>query len=144
MTEKEKMVTKKLYDANYDETLYKERTEAKNLCYDYNQLRPSDEENQRIILKKLLGKTGENFCITAPFWCDYGYNIEIGENFYSNHNLVILDGGKVTFGDNVFIAPDCGFHTADIQLMRLEEIKGWNTHIRSQLETMCGSEPVCR
>ena len=112
MTEKEKMVTKKLYDANYDETLYKERTEAKNLCYDYNQLRPSDEENQRIILKKLLGKTGENFCITAPFWCDYGYNIEIGENFYSNHNLVILDGGKVTFGDNVFIAPDCGFHTA--------------------------------
>ena len=86
MTEKEKMVTKKLYDANYDETLYKERTEAKNLCYDYNQLRPSDEENQRIILKKLLGKTGENFCITAPFWCDYGYNIEIGENFYSNHN----------------------------------------------------------
>lgn len=112
MTEKEKMVTKKLYDANYDETLYKERTEAKNLCYDYNQLRPSDEENQRIILKKLLGKTGENFCITAAFWCDYGYNIEIGENFYSNHNLVILDGGKVTFGDNVFIAPDCGFHTA--------------------------------
>ena len=81
MTEKEKMVTKKLYDANYDETLYKERTEAKNLCYDYNQLRPSDEENQRIILKKLLGKTGENFCITAPFWCDYGYNIEIGEIF---------------------------------------------------------------
>ena len=142
MTEKEKMVTKKLYDANYDETLYKERTEAKNLCYDYNQLRPSDEENQRIILKKLLGKTGENFCITAPFWCDYGYNIEIGENFYSNHNLVILDGGKVTFGDNVFIAPDCGFHTAGHQLMRLEEIKGWNTHIRSQLETMCGSELV--
>ena len=112
MTEKEKMVTMKLYDANYDETLYKERTEAKNLCYDYNQLRQSDEENKRIILKKLLGKTGENFCITAPFWCDYGYNIEIGENFYSNHNLVILDGGKVTFGDNVFIAPDCGFHSA--------------------------------
>lgn len=112
MTEKEKMVTKKLYDANYDETLNKERMEAKDLCYEYNQLRPSDEKNQKQILKKLLGKTGENFCITAPFWCDYGYNIEIGENFYSNHNLVILDGGKVTFGDNVFIAPDCGFHTA--------------------------------
>ena len=32
----------------------------------------------------------------------------------------------------------------DIQLMRLEEIKDWNTHIRSRLETMCGSEPVCR
>ena len=55
---------------------------------------------------------GVKCCITAPFWCDYGYNIELGENFYSNHNLVILDCGKVTFGDNVFVAPDCGFHTA--------------------------------
>ena len=42
----------------------------------------------------------------------YGYNIEIGENFFANHNTVIPDGAKVTFGDNVFIAPDCGFHTA--------------------------------
>ena len=63
-------------------------------------------------MKKLLGKTGENFYITALFWCDYGYNIELGENFYANHNLVILDCAKVKFGDNVFVAPDCGFHTA--------------------------------
>ncbi|GET06446.1 hypothetical protein SY212_14760 [Ligilactobacillus agilis] len=40
------------------------------------------------------------------------YNIELGENFYANHNLVILDGAKVTFGDNVFVAPNCGFYTA--------------------------------
>ncbi len=44
--------------------------------------------------------------------CDYGYNIELGKNFYSNHNLIILDCAKVTFGDNVFIAPNCGFYTA--------------------------------
>ncbi len=50
--------------------------------------------------------------IVAPFWCDYGYNIEVGENFFANHNLVVLDGAKVIFGDNVFIGPDCGFHTA--------------------------------
>lgn len=40
------------------------------------------------------------------------YNIELGENFYANYNLVILDGAKVTFGDNVFVAPNCGFYTA--------------------------------
>ena len=112
MTEKEKMLKQMLYDANYDKPLLAERTRAKELCFDYNNLRPSDEEGQRKILQQLLGKTGQNFCITAPFWCDYGYNIELGENFYANHNLVILDGGKVKFGDNVFIAPDCGFHTA--------------------------------
>ena len=101
-----------LYDANYDKDLLEQRTKAKELCYDFNNLRPSDEKGQKEILKKLLGKTKNNFIITAPFWCDYGYNIEVGEYFYSNHNLVILDGGKVTFGDNVFIAPNCGFYTA--------------------------------
>ena len=112
MTEKEKMLAHKMYDANYDKELMKDRQKVKELCYDYNQLRPSDESGRQMLLKKILGKTGKNFLIEPSFWCDYGYNIEIGENFYSNHNLVILDAGKVTFGDNVFIAPNCGFHTA--------------------------------
>ncbi|MBR1701073.1 MAG: sugar O-acetyltransferase [Lachnospiraceae bacterium] len=112
MTEKEKMLAQKMYDANYDTALIEERKRVKDLCFEYNQLRPSDEEGQTVLMKKILGKTKGAFCIIAPFWCDYGYNIEIGENFFANHNLVILDGAKVKFGDNVFIAPDCGFHTA--------------------------------
>ena len=101
-----------LYDANYDPELIRERAAAKELCYDFNSLRPSDEEGQRRIMRELLGRTGGAFTIVAPFWCDYGYNIEIGENFFANHNTVILDCGKVIFGDNVFIAPNCGFYTA--------------------------------
>ena len=112
MTEKEKMLRQQLYDANYDPVLLDERLRAKELCWQYNQLRPSDEAGQQKILHQLLGRVGEHTVITAPFWCDYGYNIETGRNFYANHNLVILDGGKVIFGDNVFVAPDCGFHTA--------------------------------
>lgn len=112
MTEKEKMLKQLMYDANYDRELILERGRAKELCYQYNMLHPADEQAQRELLHRLLGRTGDNFCITPPFWCDYGYNIELGENFYSNHNLVILDCGKVSFGDNVFIAPNCGFYTA--------------------------------
>ena len=112
MTEKEKMLKQQLYDANNDRYLLAERVKAKDLCYAYNQLRPSDEEEQQKLMKQLLGKTKGAFCILAPFWCDYGYNIEVGENFFANHNMVILDGAKVKFGDNVFIAPNCGFHTA--------------------------------
>jgi maltose O-acetyltransferase len=111
MTEKEKMQKQMLYDAN-DKTLLRERIQAKELCHAYNQLLPSDESGQREILQQLLGKTGENFCITAPFWCDYGYNIKLGEDFYANHNLVILDCASVTFGNHVFVAPNCGFYTA--------------------------------
>ena len=112
MTEKEKKQMGILYDANYDADLMAERIRAKELCYDYNMLRPSDIDGQKEVMKKLLGKTKGDFCIVAPFWCDYGYNIEIGENFFANHNMVILDCAKVVFGDNVFVAPDCGFHTA--------------------------------
>lgn len=111
MTEKEKMLKQMLYGANYEE-LSADRATAKDLCYDYNQLRPSDVEGQKKVMKKLLGKTHGEFYIVSPFWCDYGYNIEIGENFFANHNTVILDCAKVTFGDNVFVAPNCGFHTA--------------------------------
>lgn len=112
MTEKEKMLAGEIYDANYDEELLVERKNCKELCYDLNQLRPSQEKEMAVVIKKLFGRTGKNFVITPPFFCDYGYNIEVGDNFYTNHNVVILDGAKVTFGDNVFIAPNCGFYTA--------------------------------
>lgn len=112
MTEKEKARQGLLYDANYDEELLAERRRCKELCFQFNQLSPLKELEQKEIIGKLFGKTKENFCVTAPFYCDYGYNIEIGENFYSNHNLVILDGAKVKIGDNVFIAPNCCITTA--------------------------------
>lgn len=112
MTEKEKCAAGMLYDANYDEELLKERDLCKDVCFEYNNTKPSQLYTKKELLKKLFGKTNGDFTIQAPFWCDYGYNIELGKNFYANHNLMILDGAKVTFGDNVFIAPDCGFHTA--------------------------------
>ena len=112
MTEWEKMQEGLLYDANYDGELLAERTRCKDLCFAYNQLRPSMVEEQEKIVRQLFGKTGKRFCITAPFWCDYGWNIEIGEDFYINHNCTILDGAKVTFGDHVFIAPNCVISTA--------------------------------
>lgn len=112
MTEKEKMQREMLYDANFDAELLRERAEAKELCWEYNHLRPSQETEQRALLRRLLGKTQGEFAILAPFWCDYGYNIEIGEDFFANHNTVILDGAKVKFGNHVFVAPNCGFYTA--------------------------------
>lgn len=112
MTELEKMQRGLLYDANYDPDLLQARIRCKDLCFEFNHLKPSSLSEQKKLIRNLFGKTGNQFCITAPFWCDYGYNIEVGENFYTNHNCVILDGAKVTFGDNVFIAPNCIFSTA--------------------------------
>lgn len=124
MNEKEKMLAGELYDANYNEELQKEREKAKDLCYEYNQIKPSKQEEKRKIIRQLLGSTKQNFLIEQPFMCDYGYHIEIGENFYANHNLMILDGNKVKFGDNVFIAPNCAFYTAGHPLDAEQRNKG--------------------
>ncbi|MDE6542869.1 MAG: sugar O-acetyltransferase [Muribaculaceae bacterium] len=112
ISEKEKCSLGELYDANNDAELIAERMRCKDICHEYNHLRPSDTMRREEIITGLFGKTGRNFLIEQPFYCDYGYNIEIGENFYANVNCVILDGAKVRFGDNVFIAPSCGFYTA--------------------------------
>ena len=123
MSEKEKMLHGELYNPLLD-GLLEERTKAKCLCYEYNNLHPEKIEEKKHIVKKLFGKTGNEFIIEPSFQCDYGYNIEIGENFYSNHNLVILDPAKVTFGDNVFIGPNCGFYTPEHPLQAEERNKG--------------------
>lgn len=112
MTEKEKMLNQMMYNGGVDEELAQERMKCKDLCYEFNNIRPSQIEEQKKKIKEIVGKTKSSFYITGPFWCDYGYNIELGENFYANHNLVILDCTKVVFGDNVLIGPDCGFYTA--------------------------------
>ena len=92
--------------------LVDELIKAKKLCNQYNNLCIEDIEKGNEIIKKLFSKTGNEFMIMPNFYCDYGFNIEIGEKFYSNHNLVILDANKVEFGDNVFIGPNCGFYTS--------------------------------
>lgn len=112
MSEKEKMLAGEIYDANYDKELIEDRYKAKNLCHEFNNLKPSDIEAREKIIKKLFGKTGQQILIEQNFWCDYGYNIFVGENFYMNHNCIILDAGRVEFGNNVFIAPNCAFYTA--------------------------------
>ena len=112
MSEKEKMLEGKLYNADYDKELIKERLIAKDKCFEYNNTKPSDIEARTKLMREILGKCESRFNIEQPFMCDYGYNIEIGENFYANHNLIILDANKVKFRDNVFIAPNCGFYTS--------------------------------
>ena len=109
---REIMASGQLYDANYDPELIEQRSKCKALCQEFNTM-PYDATDRKMeLLRRIVGSTPQNFVIEPSFWCDYGYNIALGENFYANHNLVILDAAPVTFGDNVFIAPNCCFTTA--------------------------------
>lgn len=112
MTEMDKAAAGLLYDANYDPHILEQRRAAKRLLHELNGLHPDDEARRDDLLKRLLGKTGERLVVEWGFYCDYGFNIEVGENFYANVNLVILDGAKVVIGSNCFIAPNVGIYTA--------------------------------
>lgn len=112
MTEREKMERGMWYDANFDEELLELRTKCKDLCAEYNRLMPSQTERQAEILRQLLADAPDGSVITAPFWCDYGFHIHLGEQFYSNHNCVMLDAAEIRFGKYVFVGPNCGFYTS--------------------------------
>ena len=127
MTEKEKMLTEMLYNANYDVELISERLMCKEKIYDYNHFRPSEIGKRKNLLKEILGKTADNFIFEQPFYCDYGYNISVGENFFANYNFVILDAAPVTIGDNVFIAPNVGIYTANHPLDAEKRNQGLET-----------------
>ncbi|MWV47372.1 maltose O-acetyltransferase [Paenibacillus sp. HJL G12] len=111
LTEKEKMLQGKPYKA-FGEELLGDRQHAKELVYDFNELRPSEIDKRNDIIRQLLGKTGKHFFVEPPFRCDYGYNIEIGENFYSNYNCVIVDCNRVSIGSNVLFGPNVSLFAA--------------------------------
>lgn len=111
MNQKERMLHEFPYKAWLD-GLEEERLENKKRIYKYNHLSPEDSATQDSLLRNILGKCGEEVYIEPPFRCDYGYNIEVGNNFYANYNLTILDAGKVTIGENVMIAPNVSIYTA--------------------------------
>ena len=111
MTQKERMLANLPYKAWMD-GLEEERIENRKRIYEYNNLPPEQWDRKTELLKNILGKTGENVHINAPFHCDYGYNIEVGENFFANYNLIILDVAKVKIGDNAQIAPNVSIYTA--------------------------------
>ncbi len=92
--------------------LGEDRLENKKKIFAFNNLEPGNFEEKTRMLKEILGKTGDYINIEAPFHCDYGYNIEVGEDFFANYNFVVLDVGKVKIGNRVQIAPNVSLYTA--------------------------------
>ena len=121
MTIREKMKNGMLY-RDVGEGLEDERKRCQELLYDYNHTRPSEETKRKDLLKELLGDMGENIYIEPPVHMAYGTNVHIGEGFYANFNLVIVDDIDVYIGDNVMIAPNVTItptgHPVDAELRR--------------------------
>ena len=76
MTEREKALSGYLFMSGIP-SLKVERDREKDLCYELNLCRPSDEEKRQEILRELIGEIKGKFYIASPFYCDYGTHITI-------------------------------------------------------------------
>lgn len=111
-SEKDKCREGLLYNPNHNPELLGEMSASADFCFKYNNVLPSQTNVRDEMLSHFLGSRGANICIRSPFFCDYGYNIHIGDNFFANYNFVVLDAAEVRIGNNVFIAPNVGLYTA--------------------------------
>lgn len=107
-----------------DPELRKLYTRSRKLFGKYNKIDPSNDKKLDKLIKKILGKTGEKVHVQPPFHCDYGINITVGENFFSNYGLMILDVNRVTIGKNCMIAPNVSIFSATHPVRAEERYNG--------------------
>ncbi len=111
LNEKQKMLAGQHYDAA-DSQLLEERLTCRELLLRFNRSSPSQAAERKAIISDLLGSHGRKIYIEPPFWCDYGSNIEAGNNFYANFGCTLLDVAAIKFGDDVQLGPGVQLYTA--------------------------------
>lgn len=94
-----------------DKAVMEEQKVCRRLLQRFNTADRSDFEALSSMIKEILGKS-ENAFINPPFYCDYGFNIEVGKNFFANYNCTMLDTAKIIIGDNCMLAPNVAIYTA--------------------------------
>lgn len=97
---------------------------AEELTFRLNALPPSAAQEREAILRQLLGHLGSPHCIHSPFYCDFGTQITIGDHFYGNFNLTILDEAPVRIGNHVYIGPNVGIYTVNHALTAEQRNEG--------------------
>ncbi|OOF38538.1 galactoside O-acetyltransferase [Rodentibacter rarus] len=124
MTEYEKMMAG-LAHLPAEKELKNMRKRAREIVFEFNRTSPNDDETQNKLIRKLFGQADETTSINAPFHCDYGINIKVGKNFFTNYHCVMLDNGGITIGDDVMFAPNVSLYTVghplDVELRN----EGW-------------------
>ena len=124
MTEREKALAG-MWFIRGDKDLKARRDRAESLCFELNSTPPADTGRRSRLTKQLLPHAGEGCYVKSPFICEYGEYITTGTNFFANYNCKLMDGGRITFGDNVLIGPDCTFVTATHPTDPARRLAGW-------------------
>ena len=122
-TEKEKMIAGELYDP-LDRQLVEDRLRTRLLIRELNDSREDEVEERSRVLKELIPNAGEGLWLQPPFYCDYGYNMRVGERVFFNFNCVVLDVSLVTIGSRTLFGPNVQIYTATHPMNHEERASG--------------------
>ena len=111
LSPKQKMIAGALYRP--DDELAADSAHAIAWCGRYNASYAATIAERQALLRELIGRVGADVNIRPPFFCDYGYNITLGDGVFLNFNCVILDTTHVTIGDLTQIGPGVQILAAD-------------------------------
>ncbi|HCU44332.1 sugar O-acetyltransferase [Sphingobacterium faecium] len=119
-----KNVTNQFYRESGKE-LFEKRLHAKMQVKKFNDTEPKSFKERQLIIKNLLKAKSNRFFIEAPFYCDYGFNISIDDNFFANYNCTLLDSAPITIGKNVLFGPHVSLFTSTHAIHPEDRAKGW-------------------
>jgi len=123
---KDRMLRGDLYIAD-DPALAADFARAQELLDRYNRTLHSERDEREEILRELLGNVGKAVDIRAPFRCEYGTRVSIGDGTFFNYDCLILDVAAVTIGTACQIATRVQFLTATHPIDPEPRRRGWES-----------------
>lgn len=139
MTEEEKALTGQAFNGLDPELLIIKR-KAHLLSHQYSQITEENVVQRAVILNQLLAEVGDNANFQGPIFFNYGVHTKIGNNFFANYNLTVLDDAEVVIGNQVLIGPNCTLATPRHPLVADDRV----THVMDdgKPRRFCKAEPI--
>ena len=122
-TEKEKMIAGEMYDP-MDKQLVEDRIQTRLLLKTLNETAEDNLQQKNHIQQQLIPNASQDLWLQTPFYCDYGYNITIGERVFFNFNCVVLDVAPVVIGSRTMFGPNVQIYTATHPINHVERSSG--------------------
>ena len=120
MTEEEKIFVCLIFIPRSKE-LRDIKHKAHSACLRYNMKDEYDPERS-LIIKGIIGGIGKKYYFQGPIQFNYGSHTFIGENFFANFNLTVMDDARIYIGDNVAFGPNVSLMATTHPLIASERI----------------------
>lgn len=120
MIEEEKIFAGKMFDPRKQE-LKDIKHKAHEACRLYNSMDEYDEKRRELI-KEFIGGIGKTYYFQGPIQFNYGSHTFIGENFFANFNLMVMDDARIYIGDNVCFGPNVSLMATNHPLIAGERV----------------------